>query len=103
MQKRWYELSPDVCIIISKIEMMQESARTRYAKLILTELHKAGYRVDRQIYLDRVRTYQMSRWYDGNKYLFMAFEYLKNADEKIQRAVIRNILEVMNNKSTVAA
>jgi hypothetical protein len=103
MQKRWYELSPDVCIVISKIELSQESARVRYAKQILLELQKAGYKVDRQIYLDKVKNYQMRRWYDRNKYLFMAFEYLKDADENIQHEVVKNILDSMNNRTSVAA
>jgi hypothetical protein len=102
MQKRWYELSPDVCIVISKIELSHESARNRYAKQILLELQKAGYKVDRQIYLNKIRNYQMRRWYDGNKYLFMAFEYLKDADEEIQKTVVKNIITTMNN-SYVAA
>ena len=43
MRSRWYELSPDVCIVISKIELAKAEDQTRYAKLMLTELRKAGY------------------------------------------------------------
>lgn len=32
MKKRWYELTPDVCIVISKIELAKDEDRTRYAK-----------------------------------------------------------------------
>jgi hypothetical protein len=103
MQKRWYELSPDVCIVISKIELSHEAARIHYAKQILLELQKAGYKVDRQLYLNKIRTYQMRRWYDKNRYLFMAFEYLKDATEDIQHVVIKNIIASMNNNGSVAA
>ena len=44
MQKRWYELSPDVCIVISRIELAQDIDRTRYAKKILEELYHIGYK-----------------------------------------------------------
>lgn len=89
---RWYELTTDVCIVISKIEMSQEEDRTRYAKLILSELRTAGYEPNRQIYLDRIRSYDMRRWYDKNRFLFMAFEYLKDADNDIRAIVSRNVL-----------
>ena len=56
MRSRWYELSPDVCIVISKIELAKAEDQTRYAKLMLTELRKAGYEPNRQIYLDRIRS-----------------------------------------------
>ena len=42
MGKRWYELSPDVCIVISKIEMSKEEDRTRYAKIMLKELDEVN-------------------------------------------------------------
>lgn len=99
MGKRWYELSPDVCIVISKIEMAKEDDRTRYAKIMLKELKRAGYEANRQIYLDRIRTYEMKRWYDKNRYLFMAFEYLKDADKIIQSEVAYNVLKTIRNET----
>ena len=68
MRSRWYEMSTDVSIVISKIELAKAEDQTRYAKLMLTELRKAGYEPNRQIYLDRIRSYQMRRWYDKNRF-----------------------------------
>lgn len=92
MRNRWYELTPDVCIVISKIECAKEEDRTRYAKLILSELRIAGYEPNRQIYLDRIRSYNMRRWYDKNRFLFMAFEYLKDANAEIKSEVSNKVL-----------
>lgn len=99
MRKRWYDLSPDVCIIISKIELLQEVDRIRYAKLLLTELKKNGYIPNRQLYLDRIRSYEMRRWYDKNKYLFLAFEYLKDADSGIQNNIVVSLLKYMRQEN----
>lgn len=99
MKRRWYELSPDVCIVISKIELAKEYDRVRYAKIMLNELQKAGYEPNRQIYLDRIRNYEMRRWYDENKYLFMAFEYLKDSENEIQSKVANNVLKFIRSES----
>lgn len=99
MKKRWYELSPDVCIIISKIELAKENDRERYAKKILLELRQAGYEPNKQIYLDRIRNYEMRRWYDKNRFLFLAFEYLKDSETKIQETVVGNVLRYMREKA----
>jgi hypothetical protein len=102
MQKRWYELTPDVCIVISKIELAQESDRIRYAKRLLLELRNAGYEADRQVYLDRIRKYEMRRWYDKNRFLFMAFEYLKDANAQIQQIVVDKVLHYINEGAVAA-
>jgi hypothetical protein len=102
MQKRWYELTPDVCIVISKIELAQEDDRIRYAKQLLLELRKAGYEADRQVYLDRIRKYEMRRWYDKNRFLFMAFEFLKDANDEIQHIVVNKVLRYINEGAVAA-
>ena len=99
MLKRWYELSPDVCIVISKIEMAHEDDRVRYAKKIMLELRKYGYVPQPQLYMDRVRTYSMRRWYDGNRIVFLAFEYLKDAEKNIQENVVNSVLGYMNHEN----
>lgn len=99
MGKRWYELSPDVCIVISKIEMSKEEDRTRYAKIMLKELRLAGYEPNKQIYLDRIRSYNMRRWYDKNRFLFMAFEYLKDSDSIVQSKVAYNVLQFIRQEN----
>ncbi|MBQ8459974.1 hypothetical protein IJ541_07715 [bacterium] len=99
MQKRWYELSPDVCVVISRIELAKENDRTRYARFILWELHNAGYVPNQEIYMKRISSYEMKRWYDGNKTLFMAFEYLKDADKNMQSDVAVNVLRKIREEA----
>lgn len=98
MQKRWYELSPDVCIVISRIELAQDIDRTCYAKKILEELYHIGYKPNEKIYRQRLASYEMRRWYDNNRTLFMAFEYLKDAEEGIQRSVANNVLRFIRSE-----
>ena len=96
-KKRWYELSPDVCIVISKIEIAQEFDRLRYAKKILQELYYAGYKPNKEIYRQRLSNYEMRRWYNNNRTLFMAFEYLKDAGDDLQKSVANNVLQFINS------
>ncbi len=99
MKNRWYELSPDVCIVISRIELAKEEDRTRYAKIMLKELRRAGYEPNRQIYLDRIRSYEMRRWYDKNRFLFLAFEYLKDSESDVQVEVAHNVLKFIREEA----
>lgn len=99
MKNRWYELSPDVCIVISRIELAKEEDRTRYAKIRLKELRRAGYEPNRQIYLDRIRSYEMRRWYDKNRFLFLAFEYLKDSESDVQVEVAHNVLKFIREEA----
>lgn len=99
MKNRWYELSPDVCIVISRIELAKEEDRTRYAKIMLKELRRAGYEPNRQIYLDRIRSYEMRRWYDKNRFLFLAFEYLKDSESDVQIEVAHNVLKFIREEA----
>ena len=98
MKKRWYELTPDVCIVISRIELAKDIDRTRYAKQILWELHQMGYKPDMQIYMQRLSSYEMRRWYDNNRTLFMAFEYLKDAEETMQKTVAHKVLQFIRKE-----
>ena len=98
MIKRWYELSPDVCILIGKIEIAHTDDRIRYACRLLSELKKAGYVMQPSIYIDSIRNYSMKRWYDNNRYTFLAFEYLKDADKSIQKLVVKNVLDYINSE-----
>lgn len=99
MKRRWYELSPDVCIVMSKIELAKEEDRTRYAKVMLSELEKAGYRPNEQVYSDRIENYVMRRWYDQNQFLFRAFEYLKDLNNDVQKTVCDNVLNFMKSEN----
>jgi hypothetical protein len=95
MRNRWYELTPDVCIVISKIECAKEEDRTRYAKLILSELRMAGYEPNRQIYLDRIRSYDMRRWYDKNIKVSHAIEYLRLSPKELRRETALKVLDYL--------
>ena len=44
----------------------------------------------------------MRRWYDNNRTLFMAFEYLKDAGDDLQKSVANNVLQFINSDDRVA-
>ena len=48
--------------------------------------------------LRRISSYEMRRWYDNNRTLFMAFEYLKDADEEMQKSVAVKVLNFMRSE-----
>ena len=99
MNKRWYEMSPDVCLLIGKVEMALGNDRIKYAGQILLELKKAGYNFEPHKFDAKLKEYSMKRWYDYNKTVFYAFECLKDADRKVQGYVARNVHEyIMKEK-----
>lgn len=91
MEKRWYEISPDVCLLIGKIESALGNDRIKYAGKILMELKKAGYTFESHKFDKKLKEYSMKRWYDYNKIVFYAFECLKDADKTLQGYVARNV------------
>lgn len=99
MGSRWYELSPEVSMVISKLELLKEIDRTRYAKIMLNELRIAGYKPNEQIYLNRIQNYNMTRWYDKNRFLFMAIEYLKDCESDMQSTISQKILKLLREEN----
>lgn len=102
MEKRWYELSPDVCLLLGKIESALGDDRVKYAGKILLELKKAGYPFNPHKFDAKLKEYSMKRWYDYNKTVFYAFECLKDADRTVQGFVARNVHDyIMQSKQAL--
>lgn len=95
--KRWYDLSPEVSMLISKVELAGGDKRANYAKRILLELFKQGYKPEPEQFQYRINNYSMNRWYDAEKNVFLAFEYLKDADKDIQQRVVKNVYSSLNS------
>jgi hypothetical protein len=95
MKRRWYEMSADVCILVSMIELAQKSDRERYAKKLINELLDLGYEPEPNMYEQCKDKYEMNRWYDSDKDVFLAIEYLKNAQKEIQNTAISRISDYM--------
>ena len=96
MKKRWYEMSADVCILISMIELSKAADREKYAKQLINELTDLGYEPDPNLYEDCLEKYSMQRWYDANKDVFLAIEYLKDAEKTIQDTVVARVKDFMS-------
>ncbi|MBO6181235.1 hypothetical protein J6O86_06075 [bacterium] len=101
MEKRWYEISPDVNLLIGNIESSFGDDRIKFAGKILLELKKAGYAFDAHKFDAKLKEYSMKRWYDYNKTVFYAFECLKDADRSLQGYIARNVHDyIMNFKQS---
>ena len=95
MKKRWYEMSANVCILISMIELSKTADRERYAKRLINELLDLGYEPDPDMYELCTEKYAMKRWYDSNRDVFLAIEYLKDADKSIQDTAVVRVSDYM--------
>ena len=99
MKKRWYEMSADVCIVVSMIELAQQADRERYARRLISELTDLGYEPEPDLYEECLEKYSMKRWYDSNKEVFLAIEYLKNAQKDIQKTATSRMTDYMRLKA----
>ncbi len=99
--KRWYEMSADVCILISMLELAQNQDRERYAKKLIKELVSNGYEPDVDLYEKCKNLYPMGRWYDQDKDLFLAIEYLKDAPTELQQEAILKVSDYMRLRTVV--
>lgn len=99
--KRWYEMSADVCILVSMLELAQKHDKERIAKKLIKELINSGYEPDENLYEKYCNMYSMKRWYDSDKTLFLSIEYLKDATKEQQQTVISLVSDFMRLQTAV--
>ena len=98
MQKRWYDLDPTVSLAVSLMEKAEEKLQLECAYYIIDKAKNYGVRISEND-LSETFSYLFRRWYDKNKQIHDAFEYLKMAPYDVQLGIAFDIIEKLQSNT----
>jgi len=94
MQKRWYDLDPTVSLAVSLMKTATDNIQIQCADYITTQSKNYGVKIKDNV-LNEAFSYILRRWYDKDKRIQEAFEYLKAAPLHLQKEIAQNLLNVL--------
>ena len=94
--KRWYDFEPTVSLAVSLLRNAQTDTRTECADFIIDYAKSFGVQLPNDIFSKF--DYVLKRWYDEDKQLSEAFEYLRVAPEEFQREISFKIIQFLEDK-----
>lgn len=94
MQKRWYDLDPTVSLAVSLMKNANEQMQLQCADYIITKAKSFGVK-SKENALNEAFTYILRRWYDKDKRIQEAFDYLKDAPTDVQRQIALELIEAL--------
>ena len=97
MQKRWYDLDPTLSLAVSLMEKADEKVQLECAYHIIDKAKDYGVKITDSD-LSEAFNYLFRRWYDKNKQLHDAFEYLRIAPYDVQLGIAFDIIEKLQDK-----
>lgn len=92
MYKRWYDKDPAVSLAISLLRNSSIEEQYEYADFIVTRAKDLGVVIEDNP-LSNAVNFVMKRWYDNDKQLAEAFEYLQKSSVEHQKEIA---LELIN-------
>ena len=96
--KRWYDLEPTVSLAVSLLRNSRPETRSECADLIIGYAQEFGVNIPNDIFSNF--NYILKRWYDEDKHLSEALEYIKNSPEELQREIAFNVIEFLEKSET---
>lgn len=93
MQKRWYDLDPTVSLAVSLMKSADEDSQLKCANYIISKSKNSG--IHTKDALNEAITIIMRRWYDKDKRIQEAFEYLKLAPIDLQKEIALELIAVL--------
>ncbi len=94
--KRWYDLDPTVSSAVSLMEKADEKTQLECAYIIIDKAKDYGVKITEND-LSEAFNYLFRRWYDKNKQIHDAFEYLKESPYDVQIGIALDIIEKLQN------
>lgn len=93
MKNRWYDDEPTLSLAISLLRNTNEKTRTKCAAKII-ELAQSRNVALRENIFERLDL-TLRRWYDKNKQLTEAMEYLKSSNEFLRKEIALDVIEFL--------
>lgn len=94
--KRWYDLNPTVCMAVGLMEKAPLEKQLECADLIINKVQSYGIKITDNDLSEFINVFR--RWYDKNKQIHDAFEYLKMAPTDVQVGICLDLIEKLENQ-----
>lgn len=94
MQKRWYDLDPTVSLAVSLMKNANEDIQLKCADYVMRKAKNSGVKLSENA-INEAFNYILRRWYDKDKRIQEAFEYLKAAPLNLQKEIAKELLDVL--------
>ena len=97
LKQRWYDLDPTMSLAVSLMHDAQPDKQSECAKLIIRKAQDFNIHIP-QNKLEEAFNYFWKRWYDKDKELADAFQYLQIMPFELQKEVSLEIIEKLEQK-----
>ena len=92
-QKRWYDRDETVSYMVSLIEHADEDLQMECMKIIIAKAKEYGVKLADNEIEESIIDRFFRRWYDKNKIIQEAFEYLRKCTFDVQKGIAHTIIE----------
>lgn len=97
LKQRWYDLDPTMSLAVSLMHDAEPKKQSECAKMIIQKAKDFNIHIP-QNKLEEAFNYFWKRWYDKDKELSSAFQYLKIMPFELQKEVSLEIIEKLEKK-----
>ena len=94
--KRWYDLEPTVSLAISLLRNANNQLRLECAEFIISYAKDFGITLPTDIFANF--NFVLKRWYDEEKLLSEALEYIRIAPDEFKREISYKIIEFLETQ-----
>ena len=95
MNKRWYDKDPAVSLAVSLIRNSEIENQYKYAEFIVNRAKDFGVTIDENPLSNAFHF--VKRWYDQDKQLAEAFEYLQKAPVEQQKEIALDLIHIIQD------
>ena len=96
-KKRWYDLDPTLSLAVSLMHKADNEKQSECAKLILTKAKDFDIHIPEKK-LEEAFNYFCKRWYDNDKELADAFQYLRVMPFELQKEISLEIISKLETE-----
>ena len=93
--KRWYDLNPTVCMAVGLMEKAPVDKQLECADFIIDKVQGYGIKITDNDLSEFINVFR--RWYDKNKQIHDALEYLKMSPTDVQVEIRLDLIEKLEN------
>ena len=93
--KRWYDLNPTVCMAVGLMEKAPVDKQLECADYINDKVQGYGIKITDNDFSEFINVFR--RWYDKNKQIHDALEYLKMSPIDVQVGICLDLIEKLEN------
>ncbi|MCD8377569.1 MAG: hypothetical protein LUB59_02135 [Candidatus Gastranaerophilales bacterium] len=97
LKQRWYDIEPTMSLAVSLIHNAAHEQQSECAQMIIKKAHDFNIYIEKNK-LEDAFNYFCKRWYDKDRELADAFQYLKIMPFELQKEVSLEIIEKLEQE-----